>query len=151
MAIRKTAEKNHTNANVLTLDTIRNSMYMDGLLFSTHTPEEAQTVALDSIELLASRGFQLVKWTSNKQAKSALTEISKDKLAASIRTINLRTEIDTLPEFKAVGCVWDAKQDLLKIAFSLDCSMQFTRHNLLSHINRQYDPFGFSAPLLLKG
>ena len=151
LAIRKTAEENHTNASVLTLDTIRNSMYVDDLLFSTHTLEEARTVALESIELLASRGFQLVKWTSNKQAKSALTEISKDKLAASIRTINLRTEADTLPEFKAVGCVWDAEQDLLKIEFSLDCPKQFTRRNLLSQINRQYDPLGFSAPLLLKG
>ena len=126
-------------------------MYMDDLLFSTHTLEEARTVALESIELLASRGFQLVKWTSNKQAKSALTEISKDKLAASIRTINLQTEADTLPEFKAVGCVWDAEQDLLKIEFSFDCPKQFTRRNLLSQINRQYDPLGFSAPLFLKG
>ena len=151
LAIRKTAEENYTNASVLTLDTIRNSMYMDDLLFSTHTLEEARTVALESIELLASRGFQLVKWTSNKQAKSALTEISKDKLAASIRTINLQTEADTLPEFKAVGCVWDAEQDLLKIEFSFDCPKQFTRRNLLSQINRQYDPLGFSAPLLLKG
>ena len=151
LAIRKTAEENHTNASVLTLDTIRNSMYMDDLLFSTHTLEEARTVALESIELLASRGFQLVKWTSNKQAKSALTEISKDKLAASIRTINLQTEADTLPEFKAVGCVWDAEQDLLKIEFSFDCPKQFTRRNLLSQINRQYNPLGFSAPLLLKG
>ena len=126
-------------------------MYMDDLLFSTHPLEEARTVALESIKLLASRGFQLVKWTSSKQAKSALTEISKDKLAASIRTINLRTEADTLSEFKAVGCVWDAEQDLLKIEFLLDCLKQFTRRNLLSQINRQYDPLGFSAPLLSKG
>ena len=63
LAIRKTAEENYINA---TLDTIRNSMYVDDLLFSTQTLEETRTVALESIELLASRGFQLVKWTSNK-------------------------------------------------------------------------------------
>ena len=86
-----------------------------------------------------------------QKSKSALTKISKDKLAASIRTINLRTEADTLPEFKAIGWAWDAEQDLLKIEFSLDSPMQFTRRNLLSQINRQCDPLRFSSPLLLKG
>ena len=60
-SIKEVAKKNLTNASNPTLHEIQHCMYMDDLLVSTDTLEEAETVATESINLLASRGFQLVR------------------------------------------------------------------------------------------
>ena len=86
-AIRRTAEENPTVASDLTTDTIRNCMYMDDLLYSTDTLEQAQLIAKEAIQLLVGRGFDLVKWSANNHAKSILSELDEGKLAPSIRTL----------------------------------------------------------------
>ena len=95
-------------------------MYMDDLLYSTDILEQAQLIAKEAIELLASRGFDLVKWCANSHAKSILSELDERKLAPSIRTLNVKTDDQPLPDFKAVGCVWNAKDDILKVRFSIE-------------------------------
>ena len=66
-------------------------MHMNDLIFSMDTSEEAQTVATSQIDLLSICNFQLVKWTVNKFSKSVLATVAKDKLASSVRTIDLKT------------------------------------------------------------
>ena len=106
-SIREVAKENPTNASNPTLHAIQHCMYMDDLLVSTDTLEKAEIVATESINLLASRGFQLVKWTANQAAKSVLANVDKDKLASSVRTIDLKKDEDPLPQFKAVGCIYN--------------------------------------------
>ena len=108
-SIREIAKENPTNASNPTLHAIQHCMYMDDLLVSTDTLEEAETIAIESINLLASRGFQLVKWTANQAAKSVLANVDKNKLASSVRTIDLKKDEDPLPQFKAVGCIWNGE------------------------------------------
>ena len=76
--------------------------------------------------------------------------MSKERLASNIRTIDLNSGHEILPNFKAVGCIWNAEQDVFKIQFSFEQPSHFTRRTLLLQIGKQYDPLGFTAPLLLK-
>ena len=149
-AIHRLSLDNPTNASDVAINTMRKSMYMDDLLYSTDTLDDAQSIAFELTDLFASRGFQLVKWTANRPATAALALMSEEKLAPSIRTIDLNSGHETLPNFKAVGCIWNAEQDVLKIQFSFEQPSHFTRRTLLSQIGKQYDPLGFTAPLLLK-
>ena len=89
----------------------------------------------------------MVKWTANKAAKPVLAALGQDQLAPPIRVIDLMTE-DPLPPTKVIGCLWDAELDLLKIQISLDRPVKYTRRSLLSQVSQQFDPLGFSAPLL---
>ena len=125
-------------------------MYMDDMLFSRDTQDEAQLVAKEAVELLDSRGFELVKWTACKKAKAIIAEMDEDNLAPPIRTLDLKTE-EPLPDLKAVGCVWNAEDDVLKIHFSLEKPTKYTRRILLSQLSSHYDPLGYCAPLFLKG
>ena len=148
-AIRKVTEENLTQASEKTIKTIQRSMYMDDLFAKADSLDDARTIASESIELFKSRGFQLVKWSANKETQPVLVEISGNKLAPSIRTIDLGKD-DPLPYLKAVGCLWDSEQVVLKVQFSLCNPTPNTRRSMLSDLSRQYDPLGYSVPLLLK-
>ena len=104
-AIRKLGLDNPTGASESAIRTVLNSMYMHDLLFSVNTLREAQSISIELNGLFASRGFQLVKWTANRPAKPVLVQMSEDKLAPSIRTIDLMSGDDPLPHLKAVGCI----------------------------------------------
>ena len=88
-AIRKAADENPTNASNLTTETIRRCMYMDDLLFSSHSIEEAQLIADESIKLFDSRGFKLVKWSACRTAKPVIAKMNEDLLAPAVRTLDL--------------------------------------------------------------
>jgi len=122
---------------------------MDDLLFSTDTLNDAQVIAKESVELLASKGFKLVKWTACKNATSVIAKMDESNLAPSIRTLDLKTE-DSLPDLKAVSCIWNAEEDTVKIQFSLSQPQHYTRRSLLSQLASHYDPLGYCAPLFLK-
>ena len=129
---------------------MRNCMYMDDLLFSTDTLDKARLVASESVRLLASRGFKLVKWTACRKAVPVIAEMEEAVLAPSIRTLDLKTE-EPLPDLKAMGCTWNAEEDTLKVHFSASKPQHYTRRGLLSQLASIYDPLGYCASLFLRG
>ena len=116
-AIRKTADENPTNARILTTQTICRCMYINHLLFSSHSIEEAQLIAVESVKQFESRGFKLVKWSSCRIAKPVNAKLNENLLAPAVRTLGLKTEQKPLPDFKAVGCIWNAEEDAPKFSF----------------------------------
>ena len=132
------------------METVQGCMYMDDILFSRNTLDEAQFVAKEAVKLLDSRGFELVKWTACKKAKAIIAEMEEDNLAPSTRTLDLRTE-EPLPDLKAVGFIRKAEDDVIKIHFSLEKPTKYTRRILLSQLSSHYDPFRYCTPLFLKG
>ena len=150
-AIRKAADENPTNSSNLTTETIRRCMYMDDLLFSSHSIEEAQLIADESVKLFDSRGFKLVKWSACRTAKPVITKMNEDLLAPAVRTLDLKTGQEPPPDFKAVGCIWNTEEDTLKVQLSTSQPLNYTRRSLLSQLSSQYDPLGYCAPLFLKG
>ena len=70
--------------------------------------EEARKVAFESFNSFKSSGFNLVKWSSNKQAMSILSDMSTKLLAPGVRELNLEVDDNVvLPSAKTLGCVWD--------------------------------------------
>ena len=55
--ILEATQEDPVNANNLTIQTIKERLHLDDLLFSMDTLEEAQTVATKSIDLLSSRSY----------------------------------------------------------------------------------------------
>ena len=88
------------------------------LLFSSHSIEEAQLIADESVKLFDSRGFKLVKWSACRTAKPVIAKMNEDLLAPAVRTLDLKTGQEPLPDFKAVGCIWNTEEDTLKVQHS---------------------------------
>ena len=105
-AIQKTLDDNTTGASDLNLDTIRKNIYIDDLIFSVDSLDEAQIIANEAIDLFDNRGFKLVKWSANKIAVPVLAKFEKEVLISGMRELDLSIEHDNdLPETKALGCV----------------------------------------------
>jgi len=102
-AIQKTLEKNVTIADQLTIETIRQNIYMDELVFSVDSLEQAQLVAKEADELFKSQGFNLVKWNSNREALPVLSNFDKPSLSTGMHNIDLASEVLDLPSTKTLG------------------------------------------------
>ena len=92
-----------------------------------------------------------MKWTANQAAKSVLANVNENKLASSVKTIDLKKDEDPLPHFKPVGYIWNGEQNTLKVQFAFHSLDKYTLQVMLSQISQQYDPLGYTGPFLLKG
>ena len=107
-SIQKTLDDNTTCTSDLTLDAIRKNIYMDDLMFSVDSLDEAKIIANEAIDLFDSRGFKLVKWSANKNAVPVLAKFEKEVLISGMRELDLSIEHDNdLFETKALGYVWE--------------------------------------------
>ena len=95
-AIQKTLEDNATGASDLTRDTIRKNIYMDHLIFSVDSLDEAKTIAHEAIELFDSRGFKLVKWSANRDSVPILAELDIEILVSNMRELDLSLETEMI-------------------------------------------------------
>ena len=151
LAIQKMVELNAKKFSDSTCFNVLNNLYMDDLIYSADTLEEARKVAFESIDLFKSSGFNLVKWSSNKQTMSILSDMSTELLAPGVRELNLEVDDNVvLPSAKTLGCVWDTELDLLRIQCNLEPPAKYTRRNMLSQVGQNWDPLGFCGPHFLQ-
>ena len=85
-------EQNPSNASELTLSSVSENMYVDDFIFSVDSLEDAQMITNESFALFRSRGFNLVKWSANKEATSVMSNLDSELLAPSIREIGLEVD-----------------------------------------------------------
>ena len=150
-AIQKTLDDNIIGASDLTLDTIRKNIYMDDLMFSVDSLDEAKIIANEAIDLFDSPGFKLVKWSANKNAVPTLAKFEKELLISGMRELDLSIEHDNdLPETKALGCIWETGGDRLRIVSSLKSLTKYTRRTMLSQLGKSFDPLGIFSPFFVK-
>ena len=150
-AIQKTLDDNATGASDLTLDTIRKNIYMDDLMFSVDSLDEAKIIANEAIDLFDSRGFKLVKWSANKNAVPVIAKFEKEMLISGMRELDLSIEHDNnLPETKGLGCVWETGGDCLRIVSSLKPLTKYIRRTMLSQLEKSFDPLGIFSPFFVK-
>ena len=126
------------------IDTVLMNFYVDDLLHSLDTEEQAIKTADDLRRLLATRGFELTKWMSNSRA--VLQSIPTAHHAKNVKDIDL--EDDPLPRERALGVSWLANEDLLQISAGNKVA-RFTKRGLISHYSMVYDPLGFVTPFVL--
>ena len=150
LAFKKLVEENPTCASDMTLQNILQNMYMDDLIFSLDSLESAQTITNEAVSLFKSRGFKLVKWSTNRDTMSVLSSLGPELLSASIRELDLCGEELALPSAKTLGCVWDPDSDELRIDCSLKPLGKYTRRTMLSQLGQNFDPLGFGSPFFIK-
>ncbi|XP_043468116.1 uncharacterized protein LOC122502236 [Leptopilina heterotoma] len=140
MQLAKECEISHPEVSKI----IRESMYVDDLLYSVDSIEGAIKNCNDLSRILASAGFPLRKWFSNEKLIIEGLEFANQKLPC--HTIDLG-ENDTI---KTLGLSWFSSSDefMYKINVSLD-SETCTKRTILSAIARIYDPLGLLGPCII--
>ena len=148
---QKTLEDNATGTSGLTQDSIRKNLYMDDVIFSVDSLDNAKNIAHEAIELFDRRGFKLVKWSANRDSVPILAELDKEILVSSMRELDLSLDNgNDLPDAKALGRVWDPGEDRLRIVSSLKPLDKHTRRSMLSQLGKAFDPLGIFSPFFVK-
>lgn len=120
---------------------IKSQIYMDDILGTCHSVEEALKLQKELIELLQAGGFELRKWASN------CSELL-DTVPAADRQMPLVFDKDEPHFLKVLGLQWHPYSD----TFSYECKpleRSCTKRTILSDIGRIFDPLGFLSPVLL--
>ena len=138
-ALRKVADDNETHASQETLETVRDSFYVDDCLKSVDDVDAAIRLVKELDLLLKSGGFNLSKYVSN--CRSLLSEICESDLSPTI--VNL--DFDRLPVNKTLGVFWNTDSDNFEIKVSLK-QKPATRRGILSMTSQIFDPFGLVQP-----
>ena len=104
-ALLQTAMDNESQYLKTVSDTVRKNFYVDDCLKSTATIEEAVELARDLKGMLSKGGFNLTKWTSNRQEVLAAVPQDQRSKQAMARDIE-----NPLVE-RALGVYWDVESD----------------------------------------
>ena len=148
-AINRLITENPTDASSLTLSAIESNRYMDDLLLSSDSLADLEVVSREAMSLFESRGFKLRKWLANSVSKSILTNIPQCDLGSNIREIDLGSH--PLPDCKALGLVWEAESDVLRVCCNRKLTEVSSRREMMRMLAGQFDPLGILAPGLLRG
>ena len=148
-AIERLIDKNPTCASQLTLTWIESKRYIDDVLLSFDSFDDLKPVTQESKALFESRGFKLRKWVANIVSKSVLLNLPPEDLGANVKEIDLTSQL--MPDFNALGLVWDVEGDRLRVCSRCKLVDVSTRREMLSVLASQYDPLVFLAPCFLGG
>ncbi|XP_045777856.1 uncharacterized protein LOC123875852 [Maniola jurtina] len=115
--------------------------YMDDVICTTHTVEDAIELADQLSEMFAAGCFDLLKWSSN--SSQFLEHYPKELLHPSL-AISFEPESSQ----KVLGVKWKPHKDLFTFDFAPK-EMKCTKRNMLSVIAQLFDVLGFVAPVIL--
>ena len=142
--VKKTADDNERDHSQLAVNTLRRSFYVDDMLASAKSVEEAKSLVCEMKELLNKGGFNLTKWASSH--REVLSEIPKEQRSKAIKAININEE--ELPAEPALGLLWNIEDDCFTFNISIK-EKPMTRRGLLSMTSSLYDPLGLVCPVTL--
>ena len=126
-------------------NTVDDSMYVDDVLDSCETVEDAQHLRRQLSDLLAVAGFRLRKWSSSEPV--VIEDIPEED-----RLPTLAINKDDLPKTKTLGVMWEAQRDVFtfQVEQPLLDSKKPTKRNVLSAIASLFDPLQFLAPFTVR-
>ena len=154
IALRKTADEaaeTHPEAS----KTLLENSYVDDICDSVSTVEKAQQLTTDIDEVLASGGFKVKGWISNRDLGD------DDSIGIEDSTSGLKLLTNEIAE-KVLGLLWDHLKDVFTFKvnvellnpepiFKLNSSgPRMTKRKILSQIARIFDPLGFAAAFTVK-
>ncbi|XP_071825532.1 uncharacterized protein [Apostichopus japonicus] len=143
-ALHKTADDFGDGFDKRTVEAVKENFYVDDMLKSVGTEEEAIILMKQLRELLGRGGFRLTKWVSN--SRLVLDTIPKSERAEGIRSLDM--EKDKLPIDRALGVSWCVESDQFQFRVTVN-ERPYTRKGILSIVASIYDPLGFLAPFVL--
>ncbi|VDL75517.1 unnamed protein product [Nippostrongylus brasiliensis] len=111
------------------------NLYVDNILLTASTPEEALAKYRKSKEMFAKIGMNLREYVSNSEAVN--------------RGIS---PCDRAPngKIKLLGVRYDTVKDEFSIQTDVKFKERLTKRDVVSQLNSIYDPLGLAAPLLVK-
>ena len=143
-ALRQTAAD--PSVSEMIRSTVNKSFYVDDLLKSVKTKEEAQEVIFGTKEILKSGGFNLTKFIVNDVQLQHL--IDKDDRAKEMKEITGTLEVHS----KALGIRWDVISDSFYYSSKYtNVNEKITKRLMLSQVSSMYDPLGLIAPVTQQG
>ena len=126
-----------------TIDTLRHNFYVDDLLKSVPTPENAITLMEQLIERCAKGGFNLTNFVSN--SRKVWSVIPRAKRADP----SLHVNHDELPVDRALKVHWPILSDTFGFKV-LELGKRNTVRGGLSIICLVFDPLNLAAPVRLR-
>lgn len=143
-ALQHTSEDQKHNFDERTVSAVHKKFYVDDLLISTETEEEAMNFRKNISKMLKTGGLKLTKWTSN--SKRVLQDVPTEERAENVKSLDL--DQDSLPVEHALGLEWKTVNDTLAIRIQ-EKSRPHTKRGLLSVISSVYNPSGLVSPFVL--
>ena len=142
--LRRTAKDHeHEHEPEVSRTVIRN-FYVDDLLKSVFTVEEALHLVEELPVMLHKGGFKLLKWScNNEEVKLA---IHPEDLAS--KPVDLDLEQKILPHERALGIKWNVAEDQFEFE-TVQVQKPITRRGVLSMVSTIFDPLGFLSPVIL--
>ena len=146
--LKKTAIDNKATCIEEAVSTVLRDFYMDDLLKSLPSEDEAAQLALQLIELLSRGGFRLTKFMSN--SRNVLAQLPlKDILGSPGISQPFDLDLDSLPVERALGVLWNVEQDTLEIKV-VPKQLAPTKRGILKQTSTIFDPLGLVAPFVLR-
>ena len=133
-------QRNLFDPDVIT--TVEQGFYVDDLLTSRPTVQDAARIGTKVKELLQNRGFNLTKFMSN--SKALLETLSEAQCTTKVKGI----EKDDTPIDRALGIEWNTDTDCFQFTVC-NQSRPITRRGVLSIVSSLFDPLGLVAPVTL--
>ena len=125
----------------LSCEFIRNNMYVDDLLGSSDSVNEAKDILNGCVEVLSTYNIRLHKFSSS----------SKEVLESFPESEKASTEVSIVPgedDTRALGVAWSPSSDTLSLT-SLVPNRPFTKRGMLAVVHCIFDPIGVGSPIVL--
>ena len=142
-ALKKTGE-DAQDVDEETIKTLDRNFYVDDCLKSVLDTHVAVRLVQQLRQLLAGKGFRLMKFMSN--SREVLRALPETEVAGGSNYLDLE---NGLPEERALGVLWNVEGDSFTFKFSVPQTPS-TKRGVLSALSAIYDPLGFVSPYVLQ-
>eukprot|EP00795_Rhopilema_esculentum_P008763 gene8763-biopygen9751 len=143
-ALKRTALDNTSKFDPMVTRTVDKNFYVDGMLKSVRSTDEAIWMQRQLTELLSCGGFHLTKWSSS--CRKVLDSIPQNERSKDLKHLNI--QYDALPVERTLGLEWNIESDTFRFKINSK-ERPATRRGILSIISSIFDPLGFVAPFVL--
>ena len=126
--------------------TIDRNFYMDDLVKSVDTPQQAIECYRQLVETLKRSGFTLKKWASNCPEVTENIPL-ENRLEANEVMLNAEPTSSSI-----LGLAWKTDQDCIQVCRgpNEECPSEKSQRMVLSFVSSVFDPMGIFAPITMR-
>ena len=147
-ALLETANKFAHTTSEAAVKTVAADFYVDDLLTSCKSDEQAVELRADVQELLRQGGFHIRKWNSNSAA--VIQSVPEADRAANTELAITDRDAGVIPSQKTLGVSWSCQTDCFTFNYAEPQDFELTRRGVLSQMCRLFDPRGQLAPFTIQ-
>ncbi|XP_017470509.1 PREDICTED: uncharacterized protein LOC108362157 [Rhagoletis zephyria] len=149
--VKNVNAEGHMEAMPMGANAVIENTYVDDLVISFDSTQEAEEITLEAIRINAAAGFKLRNFVSN--CKSLEAKLNNDEVVQG-ESFNLERGNSTE---KVLGMFWNTNKDTFEFHFKfhkvpkdvLECKRPPTKREMLGIVMSVYDPFGLLANFMI--